>query len=306
MKTINYFLSLFLSVLIGIISAQAQGQSGEDSTGLPGDNFDLQGALQMFQNASSPEDFEKAINTEGNHVNNLDLDGDGDIDYVRVVGKMDKGVHIFVLQVPVSSTENQDIAVIEIEKTGNETAIIQIIGDEDIYGEQVIVEPDGGGDKSAVENFSNNSNLSGPNASFDYYMPRIVVNVWLWPSVRFIYAPVYRPWVSPWRWHSYPGWWKPWRPFGWHVWHPYRSHYHRPFVVVHTHRVVHAHRIYTPYRSSSVVIRNRHSASVNNYRVTKSRTTVTGPRGNSATVKKTTVTGPRGNKATKVKVRRRH
>ncbi len=135
-------------------------------------------------------------------------------------------------------------------------------------------------------------------------MPRIVVNVWLWPSVRFIYAPVYRPWVSPWRWHSYPGWWKPWRPFGWHVWHPYRSHYHRPFVVVHTHRVIHAHKIYTPYRSSSVVVRNRHSASVNNYRVTRSRTNITGPRGKTTTVKKTTVTGPRGNKATKVKVRR--
>ncbi len=99
----------------------------------------------MFQNSSSPEDFEKAINTEGNHVNNLDLDGDGDIDYVRVVGKMDKDFHVFVLQVSVSATENQDIAVIEIEKTGTETAIIQIIGDEDIYGEQVIVEPDGGG-----------------------------------------------------------------------------------------------------------------------------------------------------------------
>ncbi len=103
---------------------------------------------------------------------------------------------------------------------------------------------------------------------------------------------------------SYPGWWKPWRPFGWHVWHPYRSHYHRPFVVVHIHRVVHAHKIYTPYRSSSVVVRNRHSASVNNYRVTRSRTSITGPRGKTTTVKKTTVTGPRGNKATKVKVRR--
>ncbi len=54
--------------------------------------------------------------------------------------------HVFVLQVSVSATENQDIAVIEIEKTGTETAIIQIIGDEDIYGEQVIVEPDGGGE----------------------------------------------------------------------------------------------------------------------------------------------------------------
>ena len=238
MKPITYLYCLVISSLLGITSLQAQNQSGEDSTGLPGDNFDLQGALQMFQDAASPEDFEKAINTEGNHVNNLDLDGDGNIDYVRVVSKMDKEVHVFVLQVPATSTENQDIAVIELEKTGKETATIQIIGDEDIYGEQVIAEPDGGGEDDAYNNYSYNNNLSGPNANFDYTATRIVVNVWLWPSVRFVYAPVYRPWVSPWRWQYYPGWWKPWRPFAWHAWHPYRVHYHRPFAVVHTHRVI--------------------------------------------------------------------
>jgi hypothetical protein len=304
MKIIKYLFSLVIGSLITTVSVQAQNQSGLDSTGLPGDNFSLQGALQMFQNASSPEEFEKAINTEGNHVNNLDLNGDGDIDYIRVISKMDKDVHVFILQAPVSETESQDIAVIELEKTGDATAVLQIVGDEDIYGEQVIVEPDGGGDNEASINYSNNSNLSGPDASFDVVMPRIVVNVWFWPGVRFVYAPAYRPWVSPWRWRHHPGWWRPWRPFTWHVWHPFRAHYHRPFVVVRTHRVVHAHRIYTPVRTSSVVVRTRHSASVNNYRVTRSRTTVTGPKGNSATVKKTTVAGPKGRKATKVKVRR--
>jgi len=147
--------------------------------------------------------------------------------------------------------------------------------------------------------------LSGPNAAgYDFYTPRIVINVWGWPSVRFVYDPVYRPWISPYRWSYYPAWWKPWRPHPWHVWHPFRSHYHRPFVVVRTHRVIHAHKLYTPYRSSSLIVRNRHSAAVGRYHVTRSRTTVTGPRGNKATIKKTTVTGPRGNKASKVKVRR--
>ena len=303
MKTTKYFLSLLFSAVLLVTTASAQNNPGEDSTGLPGDNFDLQGALQLFQNAASPEDFEKAINTEGNHVNNLDLDGDGDIDYVRVIGKMEKEVHVFVLQVAASATENQDIAVIELEKTGNETAVIQIVGDEDIYGEQVIVEPDGGGNDGSFYS-NNNSNLSGPNVNYDVNISGIVVNVWLWPSVRFVYTPFYKPWHSPWKWNYYPGWWKPWRPFGWSVWHPFRSNYHRNFVVVRTHRVVNAHRIYTPFRSSSVVVRNRHSASVNNFRVTRSRTSVTGPRGKTTTVKKTTVTGPRGNKATKVKVRR--
>lgn len=302
MKIIKYLFSLAAGFLFIVGTARAQNQSGVDSTGLPGDNFSLQGALQMFQDAASPEAFEEAINKEGNHVNNLDMDEDGNIDYVQVISKTDQDAHAFILQVAVSATETQDIAVIELEKTGKETAMIQIIGDEDIYGEQVIVEPDGGDDNAAM--FINNSNLSGPNVSFDDFTPRIVINVWGWPSVRFVYGPLYRPWVSPWRWQYYPGWWKPWKPLRWHVWHPFRVHHNRPFVVVHTHRVIHAHRVYTPFRSSSVVVRTRHSASVNNYRVTRSRTTVTGPRGKTTTVKKTTVTGPRGGKATKVRVRR--
>lgn len=280
----------------------AQNQPGVDSTGLPGDDFSLQGALQMFQDAATLEDFEKAINTEGNHVNNLDLNADGEIDYIRVIDKSEKDVHAFVLQVPVSETENQDIAVIELEKTGEANAIIQIIGDEDIYGEQVIVEPDGGGEE-AFYNF-NDSKLSGPNTGYDYTTTGIVVNVWLWPSVRFVYGSAYRPWISPWRWNYYPGWWKPWKPLRWHAWHPFRAHYHRPFTVVHTHRVIHAHRVYTPFRTSSVTVSTQHSAAVRNFRVTRTRTSVTGPRGKTTTVKKTTVTGPRGGKATKVKARR--
>ena len=42
-----------------------------DSTGLPGDQFSLEGALELFKNAASPEDFEKALNTEDNYVNKI-------------------------------------------------------------------------------------------------------------------------------------------------------------------------------------------------------------------------------------------
>jgi hypothetical protein len=59
------------------------------------------------------------------------------------------------------------------------------------------------------------------------------------------------------------------------------------------HRVIHAHRVYTPFRTTSVTVRT-HSAAVGNFRVTRTRTNITGPRGKTTTVKKTTVTGPRG------------
>lgn len=274
MKTFHFTFILCVLFGIGISTMNAQN-SEEDSTGLPGDNFSLQGALEMFKKANSPEEFEKLINTKDNYVNNLDLNEDGDIDYVRVVGKMDKDVHAFVLQVPVSETENQDIAVIELEKTGDETAMLQIVGDEDIYGEQTIVEP---ADESEIENDNNKG------ADTEYINSKkaaVVVNVWVWPCVRFVYAPGYVVWVSPWRWRLYPGWWHPWRPLAWRVFHPLRLRYHPHFAVVHTHRVVHAHRIYAPVRTTSITVRNRHSASVTHFRTHRTTTIKT----NKGTVK---------------------
>ena len=298
MKPANYFLNF---ICLFAFTTITKAQSGTDSTGLPGDNFSLQGALEMFQRSTSIEEFEKLINTENNHVNNLDLDGDGDIDYIHVIDKTDKDAHAFILQVSISEKESQDIAVIELEKTGNESAVIQIIGDEDIYGEEIIVEPE---EDTKDEKAGNGS---GPNYD-DAFMDDIpiVKNVWGWTSVSFVYGPFYKPWISPWRWRYHPAWWKPWHPLRWHVWHPFHRGYHRSFVVVHTHRVGHAHAIYKPYRTSSVTVRNRHSAAVGNYRVTKTRTSVTGPRGNTTTVKKSTVKGPGGKvKGQKTTVKRK-
>ncbi len=238
------FTSFVFAILI-CFSLQAQDNSATE-TGYPGDHFSLEGALDLFEKAKSPEDFEKLLNTEDNNVNNLDLNEDGDIDYIRVVDNMEGDVHAIVLQVPVSKTESQDIAVIEIEKTGKESAILQIIGDETIYGEQKIVEP-----------FEEAANGGKGGPSVNMATVKRVVIVWHWPCVRFIYAPGYRVWRSPWYWGYYPGWWRPWRP------RPWRSFYNttlvfRPrFRVVSTHRVVKAHRVYTPKRKTSKVVHTR-------------------------------------------------
>lgn len=302
---------LALLLLAGIGSASARqpaSVSGIDSTGLPGDQFSLQGALAMFQQSSGIEDFEKRINTAANGVNNLDLNGDGETDYVRVQDRANGNVHVFVLQVPISETESQDIAVIELERTGDTSAVVQIVGDEDIYGENVVIEPDGGSEEAAFLSSPEASLAGGPSyPEYDFATRRLVVNVWFWPSVRFVYAPAYRPWTSPWYWRHYPGWWRPWRPLSWHAYYPLRARYYRPFVVVHTRRVVRARSIYAPVRVSSVTVRTRHQASVQNYRVTRRQTTVTGPRGNAVTRTTTTVKGPKGKVKTKrTRVRTRH
>lgn len=309
MKITNCLLPSVIFLLF-TSTTKAQNEPGVDSTGLPGDNFSLHGALALFQKASSPEEFEKLLNSQDNHVNNLDLNDDGETDYVRVIDNSDKDAHAFVLQAVVSDKESQDIAVIELEKTGDTTAVVQIVGDEDIFGEQVIIEPGEGDedeDDASIRYDFNSGVTHGPNASgYHAGAPRIVVNVWFWPSVRFVYAPAYRPWISPWRWRSYPGWWRPWRPLGWYAWHPFRRPHFHHFAVVRTHRVVRAHAIYRPVRVTSVSVRTRHATAVSGYRVTRTRTTVTGPRGHKATRTTTTVRGKGGKvKARKTTVRRR-
>lgn len=289
---------LLLTLFIGGASLSSFAQdANEDSTGTPGDHFSLEGALDLFKQAQSPEEFEKLLNTESNHVNNLDLNGDGDIDYIKVINKKDGDAQVLVLQVPVNENENQDIAVIEIEKNGAESASIQIIGDEDIFGEEVVVEPKGEDEKTP----------GGPYWShLDEQPAGVIVNVWLWPSVRFMYAPGYRLWVSPWRWHAYPAWWRPWRPVRWSVFHPYCVRYRPYYAYAPAVRLTYAHRVYSPIRTTSVVVRNRHAVAVNHYRVNRKTTTVVGPRGNRYQRTTTTVRGRNGHVVgRKTSVRRR-
>jgi hypothetical protein len=254
---------LFL-LIAAFLPFVTSAQSGTDSTGYAGDHFSLEGAIDLFKQAKSPEAFEKMLNDEKKNVNNLDLNEDGDVDYIRVIDNMDGDAHAIILQVPISENEAQDVAVIEIEKTGPESAILQIIGNEDVFGEEVIAEP--------FEEETKGSKNRGPNGD-EYYTARIVVNVWFYPCVRYIYTPGYIVWVSPWRWMVYPRWWRPWRPLAWYSFHRHtliwRPHYHR----VKTHRVVNAHKVYAPRRTSSVTVKKR-TTIIRTNNVTRKTTTV--------------------------------
>ncbi|SFE02039.1 hypothetical protein SAMN05518672_104163 [Chitinophaga sp. CF118] len=258
----RYFLPTLLVTLLLSVYVNAQDTSDQDSTGLPGDNFSLQGALEMFKQSASPEAFEKALNSEENKVNNLDLNNDGNIDYIRVINKKEDDVQVFVLQAVVSENENQDIAVIELQKTSDENAVIQIEGDKDIYGETKIAEPAPEADNA----FNYSPATHGPSASFG---TGIIVNVWFWPCVRFVYAPSYVIWASPWGWHSHPVWWRPWRPMPWYAYRPHYHYYNTRYVFVNTRRIAPARVMYRPMRTSSVTVINRNRVVVNNYRVNR-------------------------------------
>lgn len=237
---------VILFLLTGIGSGYSQTQGNEE---VPGDNFSLEGALELFKKSSSPEEFEKLLNSSDSRVNNLDLNADGDIDYIRVINRQDGQVHIFILQAVISASESQDVAVIELEKLGNGKAVLQITGDEDVYGIETIIEP--------TEEVRINAGTMTSST---------VVNVWAWPAVQYVYSPYYSVWVSPWHWGLRPWWWRPWRPVAYYVydpwWRPYRPYY----SICYSHRVVYAHQLYRPYRSTSVIVYDRYQGQVNRYR----------------------------------------
>jgi hypothetical protein len=101
-------------VAISLFCLPAFSQTAGDSTllGLPGDNLDLYAVLDLFQNSKTIEEFEKSLNLEKTAINNLDLDLDGKVDFIKVVTKNEGDDFTFILQVAVSKTETQDVAVI--------------------------------------------------------------------------------------------------------------------------------------------------------------------------------------------------
>ena len=305
MKTrlIIFLLSFLLSPFLLVGQEANEEPSGENLS----DQFSLEGALTVFKDSKDLEDFEKRLNQEDNYVNNLDINEDGEIDYIRVEDHMEGNVHAIIIQAAIGEKDAHDIAVIEIEKTGEESAQLQIVGDEDIYGEDYIIEP--------FEEEASSGGKGGPSANYE--VVRVVVNVWFWSPIRVIYRPSYRPYISPYYWGYYPRYWKPWRPLGWSIYSGRRAHFKVNFRVTPVRRVVSARRIYTPVRRSSTVVRtkttkkvavvNKSNGTVKKGKVTKSTTKVKGRKGGTTKkgVKKTKTTtkvkGKNGKKGTKVK-----
>jgi len=243
-------LTLLFVILAGT-SGFCQEEERPENTG---DNFSLEGALALFKKAATIEEFEQLINDENNNVTNLDLNNDGQIDYIVVDDIQEVDTHAIVLSTFLNETEKQDIAIIGIEKTGANEATLQIEGDADLFAENTFVEP-----SEFTEKVTGGK---GPIAS-SINFTAIAVNVWFWPSVQFIYAPRYMAWHSPWRWALYPKWWKPWKPFRHSIFYsrcaPHRIYYHR----VSNRSVIRAHKLYSPKRHrSTLVIHNRRGTTV--------------------------------------------
>ena len=136
------FLVLAMSLLSFPVFSQTESQQKDTALlGLPGDNLDLYAVLDLFQKSKTIEDFEKSLNEEKTGINNLDLNLDNKVDFIKVVTKQKEDDFTFILQVDVTEKEIQDVAVILVSKDKDGKVTMQIVGDKDLYGKDYVIEP---------------------------------------------------------------------------------------------------------------------------------------------------------------------
>jgi len=274
MKRFKFLASFVLMFLMGLTVA-AQDNVPE-KLNLPGDNLNLFAVMKLFQESETLEGFERNLNAEDSKINNLDLNGDDKVDYIKVIDYPNGNDHTIVLQVAVNERENQDVAVFTVNKDANNNVVVQLIGDEALYGKDYIIEPNYADNSQAGEtpNPGYNGDTRNVQGNNVVVRPTTYVEVSAWPLIRFLFLPTYIAWHSPWYWGYYPSYWNPWRPFYWDYYYGYHSHwnnyYYGHYRPWHHYRYAHwndyyynKHRVY-----SNTVYQRRENGS---YRNTYSR-----------------------------------
>ncbi len=208
----NSFLAIAI-VLTSLFSNPIFSQTKDEpvSLGLPGDDLDLYAVMEVFQKSKTIEDFEKSLNSEKSKLNNLDLDKDKKVDFIKVVTNKDGDTFDFILQVAVSKTENQDVAVIFVSKDKSGKISMQIVGDEDMYGKGYVVEPKGSSSAGTANPGYNGGNSETMNIPAESATTTTVV-VQSAPIVQYVYSPAYVPYYPPYYYGYYPPYYNPFVP----------------------------------------------------------------------------------------------
>ena len=180
------------------------------------EDLDLKTVATLFGQAKDLEQFEQMLNNPDSAFSNLDLNGDGNVDYLRVIETADQTRHLIVIQAVLAKDIYQDVASIFVEKDPeSESVTVQVIGDEYIYGADYIIEP--------------------------VYIYRPVIYDWFW-------GPSWVCWHSPFYWDYWPTWWHPYHCIAHHLYwdHIYWHHHYYPICTYRTGHHHHPH--YAPMR----------------------------------------------------------
>lgn len=230
MKKLIY-LTLLTFIFQGIAPVFAANDKDE-KLGLPGDNLNLYAVMDLFQNSETLEGFERELNNPENLINNLDLNEDNEVDYIFVNDYPKDNIHQIVMQIALDKDEMQDVGVFVVEKQKDGAVQIQLIGDDALYGENYIIEPN----YDETPNPGYNGNISRDTNNETVTIVRTTyVEVAQWPVIVYIGSPDYYGWRSGWHYGYYPSYWSPWRPFYWDYYYGYHYHSHRHYHAYYRH-----------------------------------------------------------------------
>lgn len=132
--------------------------------------LDLQAVGAAFAQSSTVEQFEDLLNDASYMLNNLDLNNDGYVDYLRVLETVEGHNHVFLVQAVLAKDVYQDVCTLVAEMATSQV-YVQVIGAPYIYGPNFIIEP------------------------VFYNTPLIYAHL------RIAH---YNPWRSPWHWDHFP------------------------------------------------------------------------------------------------------
>lgn len=183
MKNYKTILILMTFLFLGNINAQDIAVGSADDIAETG--LDLNAVAEVFKDSNNLEEFEKNLNDSEKGLNNVDLDENGEIDYLRVEENAEGDTRVIALQAVLGEDESQDVATIAVEKVVNNYNF-QIHGTPVIYGANYYVVP-------RYRTFSG------------------------WRLINWIFRPNWRPYRSAFGWRAYPRWWRVRRPVAYRV-----------------------------------------------------------------------------------------
>ncbi|KIO54322.1 hypothetical protein [Flavobacterium hibernum] len=174
---------LILIALITLTISSCQAQAGATvyaKNSDISDNLDLRAVASIFGESANLQDFERRLNDPKYQISNLDLNGDNEVDYLRVIESVEDRTHVVIIQAVLDRDVYQDIATIDVERNNYNKVSVQVVGNTYLYGANYIYEP--------VYNV----------------VPVIYNSFWVTN---------YRPYYSTWGWNYYPTYYTAWTPY---------------------------------------------------------------------------------------------
>ena len=102
--------------------------------------LDLNAVAAAFAESNSVQEFEKILNSSRYMINNLDLNHDGWIDYLRVIETRRGYYHTLLIQACLAPGVFQDVATLIAERRAD-VLMVEVVGDAYLYGYNYIVRP---------------------------------------------------------------------------------------------------------------------------------------------------------------------